>query len=205
MSHAACIVRLYRAYVADVTPSTRAEQNMVTMTVGAVINICVGTREVFVDWETLKSNLADYSADDSALTQTVHEIDEALVRRSADPTALYSDRVGLLGPKWIDALETVCPDDGSAGQLLNEICGVLWSDKGLVQIWDGFREQLGELQVEREQAGALFESEAVGLWAKIELVRETLEQEHHQRFDKLQYKSNLLVWKACGRNIRTKF
>ena len=76
-------------------------------------------------WETLKSNLADYSAGDSALTQAVHKIDATLVRRSADPTALYSDRVGLLGPKWVDALETVCTNAGSVGQLLNEICGVL--------------------------------------------------------------------------------
>ena len=46
-----------------------------------------GTMES-ADWETLKSNLADYASGDSALTQAVHKIDAALVRRSADPTAL---------------------------------------------------------------------------------------------------------------------
>ena len=115
---------------------------------------------------------------------------------SADPTELYADRAGMFGPGWLTALESVGVDAGDAGRLLFDIVGILWSESGLVQIWDGFREQLGHNEAERGEDPEALGSEAVHLWARIVEVRDSLDVEHYDRFAKLEHNLNLFMLRA---------
>ena len=84
----------------------------------------------------------------------------------------------------------------SCYQRLFDIIGVLWAELGLVQIWDGFRETLGHRQLELEQNPQLLESEATQLWALVVVVRDQLDVEFYDHFEKLKCNENLFVLRA---------
>ena len=87
-------------------------------------------------------------------------------------------------------------DAGAAGQPLFDIVGVLWAESGLIQIWDGFRETLGHRQLELEQNPRLLESKVTQLWALVVVVRDQLDVEFYDRFEKLKCNANLFVLRA---------
>ena len=126
----------------------------------------------------------------------MHQIDAALVKRSADATGLYDNRAGMFGPGWLTTFEIVGVDAGAAGRLLFDIVGVLWAESGFVQIWDGFRETLGHRQLELGQTPQLLESEATQLWALVVVVRNQLDVEFYDRFEKLKCSVNPFVLRA---------
>ena len=112
------------------------------------------------DWTTLRTIL-EYGGEtederqanplvsgQSPLTDTLHELDAALVRRSADPTGLYADRVGLRGPRWPEVLQSLGVGTTQAEQLLHGISRTLHEEKGMSKIWDGFCERLKSQQVD---------------------------------------------------------
>ena len=93
------------------------------------------------DWTTLRSNLESafgvhvgqspaFGVGQSPLSETLHQLDAALVRRSADPIELYADRVGLLGPRWLEVLQSLGVGTTQAEQLLHGISRTLFSGIG---------------------------------------------------------------------------
>ena len=105
------------------------------------------------DWTTLRSNLESEGfsvscPEQSPLTDTLHKLDATLVKRSADPTELYADRVGLLGPRWLEVLQSLGVGTTQAEQLLHGISKTLHEEKGMSKIWDGFCERLESQQMD---------------------------------------------------------
>ena len=131
-----------------------------------------------------------------SLTDTLHKLDAALVKRSADPTELYADRVGLLGPRWLEVLRSLGLGTTQAEQLLHGITKTLHEEKGMGKIWDGFCERLESQQVDCGRR-YVHQTDADGfVWDRIVAIRETLDPEWHLLFEKLDWSQDGVVWRA---------